>query len=254
MKLRTPIPSSSTRNSPTNCTGNSFIFSLSHPPFSYVFTFSFLFFFRIKANAIQMKETVEEQQKTTEGVFQDRQYQIDAAIVRIMKTRKTLSHTMLITEVCLSSLLSDSSSFLLFSLFTPQRSRRLACHTHYRGLFLLFFFHISSFLLLRSRADRESATVQFVLFSPSFSRSRPLPLLSLQRTCGRKKILCFALDVGLFFLPISRLAYRERLATMSSLISHVLSPITLFHLPPSLPLSLYPSLPLPLCSSLPPSY
>eukprot|EP00026_Physarum_polycephalum_P002994 Phypoly_transcript_03003.p1 GENE.Phypoly_transcript_03003~~Phypoly_transcript_03003.p1 ORF type:complete len:794 (-),score=172.71 Phypoly_transcript_03003:221-2440(-) len=55
--------------------------------------------FRIKANAIQLKETVEEQQKTTEGVFQDRQYQIDAAIVRIMKTRKTLSHTMLVTEV-----------------------------------------------------------------------------------------------------------------------------------------------------------
>jgi cullin-4 len=55
--------------------------------------------FRIKVNAIQLKETVEEQQKTTEGVFQDRQYQIDAAIVRIMKTRKTLTHTMLVTEV-----------------------------------------------------------------------------------------------------------------------------------------------------------
>ncbi|KAH7568571.1 hypothetical protein JRO89_XS06G0016500 [Xanthoceras sorbifolium] len=50
-------------------------------------------------NAIQMKETVEENTSTTERVFQDRQYQVDAAIVRIMKTRKVLSHTLLITEL-----------------------------------------------------------------------------------------------------------------------------------------------------------
>lgn len=68
---------------------------------------------RIKVNAIQMKETVEEQQKTTEGVFQDRQYQIDAAIVRIMKTRKTLTHTMLVSEV----IFSFDNLLLLFLLF-----------------------------------------------------------------------------------------------------------------------------------------
>ncbi|GJT84981.1 putative cullin protein, neddylation [Tanacetum coccineum] len=55
--------------------------------------------YRIKVNAIQLKETVEENASTTERVFQDRQYQVDAAIVRIMKTRKTLSHTLLITEL-----------------------------------------------------------------------------------------------------------------------------------------------------------
>ncbi|KAH8284708.1 hypothetical protein KR018_012036 [Drosophila ironensis] len=76
--------------------------------------------FRIKINQIQMKETVilttfrhnqgnnllfkltfqnEEQKATEERVFQDRQYQIDAAIVRIMKMRKTLSHNLLITEL-----------------------------------------------------------------------------------------------------------------------------------------------------------
>jgi len=55
--------------------------------------------FRIKINQIQMKETTEENVNTTERVFQDRQYQIDAAIVRIMKMRKTLTHNLLITEL-----------------------------------------------------------------------------------------------------------------------------------------------------------
>ncbi|XP_018566632.1 cullin-4A isoform X1 [Anoplophora glabripennis] len=57
--------------------------------------------FRIKINQIQMKETTEEQKATEERVFQDRQYQIDAAIVRIMKMRKTLSHNLLISELYL---------------------------------------------------------------------------------------------------------------------------------------------------------
>lgn len=55
--------------------------------------------FRIKINQIQMRETQEEQSSTQERVFQDRQYQIDAAVVRIMKTRKTLTHNLLITEL-----------------------------------------------------------------------------------------------------------------------------------------------------------
>lgn len=55
--------------------------------------------FRIRINQIQMKETSEEQQQTEERVFQDRQYQIDAAIVRIMKMRKVLPHNLLITEL-----------------------------------------------------------------------------------------------------------------------------------------------------------
>jgi hypothetical protein len=41
----------------------------------------------------------EEQKATEERVFQDRQYQIDAAVVRIMKMRKTLSHNLLISEL-----------------------------------------------------------------------------------------------------------------------------------------------------------
>ncbi|CAF1045974.1 unnamed protein product [Adineta ricciae] len=54
---------------------------------------------RIKINQVQLKETPEENNSTTQRVVQDRHYQIDAAIVRIMKTRKTLSHIQLISEV-----------------------------------------------------------------------------------------------------------------------------------------------------------
>ncbi|XP_049729460.1 cullin-4B-like [Elephas maximus indicus] len=55
--------------------------------------------FKIKINQVQMKETVEEKTVTTERVFQDRQYQVDAAIVRIMKIRKTLNHSVLLSEL-----------------------------------------------------------------------------------------------------------------------------------------------------------
>ncbi|KAF9580330.1 Cullin-4A, partial [Lunasporangiospora selenospora] len=54
---------------------------------------------RIKINAIQLKETQEENASTNERIFQDRQFQVDAAIVRIMKMRKSLSHTLLISEL-----------------------------------------------------------------------------------------------------------------------------------------------------------
>ena len=55
--------------------------------------------FRIKINSIQMRENEHENEQTTERVFQDRQYQIDAAIVRIMKARKSLSHSLLMSEL-----------------------------------------------------------------------------------------------------------------------------------------------------------
>eukprot|EP01095_Lingulamoeba_sp_RSL-Kostka_P002786 TRINITY_DN13701_c0_g1_i1.p1 TRINITY_DN13701_c0_g1~~TRINITY_DN13701_c0_g1_i1.p1 ORF type:complete len:328 (-),score=103.99 TRINITY_DN13701_c0_g1_i1:96-1079(-) len=55
--------------------------------------------YRIKINSIQMQETQEEHEKTTKGIFIDRQYQIDAAIVRVMKARKSLSHTLLLSEL-----------------------------------------------------------------------------------------------------------------------------------------------------------
>uniref|UniRef100_A0A7S2RUN5 Cullin-4 n=1 Tax=Mucochytrium quahogii TaxID=96639 RepID=A0A7S2RUN5_9STRA len=55
--------------------------------------------FRVKINSIQMKESSKENAETHEKVFQDRQYQVDAAIVRVMKARKTLTHTLLLAEL-----------------------------------------------------------------------------------------------------------------------------------------------------------
>ena len=40
-----------------------------------------------------------ESKQTHQRVTRDRQYAIDAAIVRIMKTRKALTHTQLVSEV-----------------------------------------------------------------------------------------------------------------------------------------------------------
>lgn len=55
--------------------------------------------YRVKINTVQLRETPEENKKTNDQVLQDRQYQIDAAVVRIMKTRKTLSHKLLVAEL-----------------------------------------------------------------------------------------------------------------------------------------------------------
>ena len=54
---------------------------------------------KIKINSVQSRESVEEQKETAEKVFADRQYAVDAAIVRIMKSRKRMEHASLMTEL-----------------------------------------------------------------------------------------------------------------------------------------------------------
>mmetsp|Transcript_10616 Transcript_10616/g.21903 ORF Transcript_10616/g.21903 Transcript_10616/m.21903 type:complete len:166 (+) Transcript_10616:916-1413(+) len=54
---------------------------------------------RIRITNITMKETAEERTKTHEAVSKDRLYLIDAAVVRIMKARKTIDHRGLMGEV-----------------------------------------------------------------------------------------------------------------------------------------------------------
>ncbi|KAI9879867.1 MAG: hypothetical protein M1830_006719 [Pleopsidium flavum] len=55
--------------------------------------------YRIKINQIQLKETREENKETHERVAADRHYETQAAIVRIMKSRKSITHAELVTEV-----------------------------------------------------------------------------------------------------------------------------------------------------------
>ncbi|XP_074030664.1 cullin-4A [Leptinotarsa decemlineata] len=55
--------------------------------------------FRVKINQIQLKESMEEQKATEKSVLADRQFQIDAAIVRILKNKKRISHNELISEL-----------------------------------------------------------------------------------------------------------------------------------------------------------
>jgi len=54
---------------------------------------------RITINAIQKKETRQDSDNVHDKVLQDRKYQVDAAIVKTMKGRKTLRHNDLLTEV-----------------------------------------------------------------------------------------------------------------------------------------------------------
>ncbi|KAI4258555.1 MAG: hypothetical protein LQ352_001190 [Teloschistes flavicans] len=55
--------------------------------------------YRIKINQIQAKETKEENKETHERVAADRAYETQAAVVRIMKQKKTISHVLLVSEV-----------------------------------------------------------------------------------------------------------------------------------------------------------
>lgn len=54
---------------------------------------------RIKINQVQLKETKEENRETHQRVAQDRVFETQAAIVRIMKSKKTVTHNELIIDV-----------------------------------------------------------------------------------------------------------------------------------------------------------
>ena len=55
--------------------------------------------YRVKINQVQLKETKEENKETHERVAADRNFECQAAIVRVMKSRKTIGHSELIAEV-----------------------------------------------------------------------------------------------------------------------------------------------------------
>ncbi|KAK0738235.1 Cullin family-domain-containing protein [Schizothecium vesticola] len=55
--------------------------------------------FRVKVNQIQLRETKADNAETYQRVAADRQFETQAAIVRIMKARKTMAHAQLVAEV-----------------------------------------------------------------------------------------------------------------------------------------------------------
>ncbi|KAF4308485.1 Cullin [Botryosphaeria dothidea] len=55
--------------------------------------------YRLKVNQVQLKETKEENKETHERVAADRNFETQAAIVRIMKSRKKIGHAELVAEV-----------------------------------------------------------------------------------------------------------------------------------------------------------
>lgn len=72
--------------------------------------------YRVKINPITAKtESDPERQETRNKVDDDRKHEIDAAIVRTMKTRKTMPHTQLITEVSAKQHRSVLKSLFFFS-------------------------------------------------------------------------------------------------------------------------------------------
>lgn len=54
---------------------------------------------RVKINQVQLKETPQENKETHERVEQDRQYETQAAIIRIMKARRNIRHVELVQQV-----------------------------------------------------------------------------------------------------------------------------------------------------------
>ncbi|KAF2190175.1 Cullin-domain-containing protein [Zopfia rhizophila CBS 207.26] len=54
--------------------------------------------YRIKINTVQLKETQQENKETHERVAADRNYETQAAIVRILKARKRIAHSELVAE------------------------------------------------------------------------------------------------------------------------------------------------------------
>jgi len=89
-----------------------------------VFTFNNAFrckLYRVRVMAAARGESKEEREVTRQKVDEDRKHQIEAAIVRIMKARKTMEHSSLIAEVTQQL----SSRFMPSPLVTKKRIESL---------------------------------------------------------------------------------------------------------------------------------
>lgn len=69
------------------------------------------FLYPIFAVAAKQGESDPERKETRQKVDDDRKHEIEAAIVRIMKSRKKMQHNVLVAEVRNSSILQNPFSF-----------------------------------------------------------------------------------------------------------------------------------------------
>lgn len=81
---------------------------------------------KFKITAALQRETPQEVEHTMTAVDEDRKLYLQAAIVRIMKSRKILRHNALIQEVCLNSFSKILQFFLFFFDFRFYLNRKSA--------------------------------------------------------------------------------------------------------------------------------
>lgn len=76
------------------------LFNSINPTDSFVFNTKFSNeYYHIKIPMLNINSNTEEIQKNNEEIFKEREYQVDASIVSIMKSKKVLTHNILIQEV-----------------------------------------------------------------------------------------------------------------------------------------------------------
>jgi hypothetical protein len=133
---------------------------------------------KIKINSVQSRESVEEQKETAEKVFADRQYAVDAAIVRIMKSRKRMEHSNLMTELM---------GQLKFACRTADVKKRLeslierecAAYTNCHHAQLICCLLFAGILLVM----KKTGTVTYINDLPRFSSARVWKLLKRNIFC-----------------------------------------------------------------------
>lgn len=85
---------------------------------------------RFRITAAVQKETPQEVEHTLNSVEEDRKLYLQAAIVRIMKSRKVLKHNALIQEVC-DIEKSVKKFFKLFSVTGLRSIESIVCTKHF---------------------------------------------------------------------------------------------------------------------------
>lgn len=111
--------------------------------------------YRIKINQIQLKETKEENEATHQKVAVDRQFETQAAIVRIMKSRKTMTHANLVAEV-----INQTKS--RGSVDTAEIKKNIEKYVPHASLISVFRANLSPRLIDKEYLEREDNTYSYL--------------------------------------------------------------------------------------------